>query len=845
MVVALETQFFANTTIYAQWTPILYTVTFNLDDGGLGTPPESISAVYDSRLTLAQKPSTADYTKAGYANDGKWYTRTETTGSTTIFTENFENSTNGWVLVNGSQTNKWMIGTATYYAGSYSAYISSNGSANSYDVNSNSVVHFYKDITFPVSTSAFTLTFWFKGYGESSYDDMTVRYSEITSTPVAGSTFSNGTLLGTNYQSNSSWTQKSISLPAAAFSGKTMRLVFTWRNDSSYGTQPPAAIDNISITGTGAGYTYTEFIFGETGTQITGNTELYLKWFPSYTITFNPNYDDGTVITGTTGVDGKLAAFPTPTRNGYTFGGWFTTPAATGGTEITANMEFSANTTIYARWTPIPYTITYNLGGGVATNPASYTVSSAAITLSNPAKTGYTFAGWTGTDITEAQATVTIPMGSMGNREYTANWTPNPAVVRFNLDGGSGIVPDSINTVYDATLAAAQKPPTASFSKTGYANDGKWYTRVLNTATPSVVSTEDFEKGANGWIFVNGATNANGTQKNKWVIGTATSYAGSYSTYISYTTDSAYSYSYISASNAHFYKNITFPESSADFTLTFYFRGTGESCCDYMSVKYSDTSAALPVAGSVFNGDTVKGGTYIYGNSNWAQKTLTLPAAAFSGKTMRLVFSWVNDTFNVDEASPAAIDNISITGTLSDYSYTEFMFGEAGVGTPVNDNTTLYLRWFPPIIISFNPNGGSVATSSGIAIGGTLDSLPIPNRAYYTFDGWYTMSKGGEMVTLNTIFTADTTIYAQWLRETPIIYRIATGNIRAQAIGNAIVLENLPKNAKVEVYNLQGKQVYSTTSHSPLATNHLKILVQTKGMYIVKAGTQTIRVAVR
>jgi len=64
-------------------------------------------------------------------------------------------------------------------------------------------------------------------------------------------------------------------------------------------------------------------------------------------------------------------------------------------------------------------------------------------------------------------------------------------------------------------------------------------------------------------------------------------------------------------------------------------------------------------------------------------------------------------------------------------------------------------------------------------------------------------------------------------------------------INNTIVLENLPAGTKIEVYDLQGKRIYSTTSHSPLATSHLKIEVQTKGMYIVKAGTQTMRVAVR
>ncbi|GBU24576.1 hypothetical protein R83H12_01210 [Fibrobacteria bacterium R8-3-H12] len=84
--------------------------------------------------------------------------------------------------------------------------------------------------------------------------------------------------------------------------------------------------------------------------------------------------------------------------------------------------------------------------------------------------------------------------------------------------------------------------------------------------------------------------------------------------------------------------------------------------------------------------------------------------------------------------------------------------------------------------------------------------------------------------------------------ETPIqLPQVATGNIRIQATPNAILLENLPANAKIEVYNIQGKRIYSTTSHSPLATS-LTIGVQT-GVYIVKASfgseKKIMRVAVR
>ena len=71
------------------------------------------------------------------------------------------------------------------------------------------------------------------------------------------------------------------------------------------------------------------------------------------------------------------------------------------------------------------YDITYDLDGGtVATaNPTSYTYTSNAITLNNPARVGYRFDGWTGSNGSTPQTSVSIPKHSHGNRSYTANWT--------------------------------------------------------------------------------------------------------------------------------------------------------------------------------------------------------------------------------------------------------------------------------------------------------------------------------------------------------------------------------------------------------------------------------------
>lgn len=50
-----------------------------------------------------------------------------------------------------------------------------------------------------------------------------------------------------------------------------------------------------------------------------------------------------------TGTDGKLASWPTPTRTGYTFNGWFI--SSSGGTPLAADAVFTEDTTVYAQWT--------------------------------------------------------------------------------------------------------------------------------------------------------------------------------------------------------------------------------------------------------------------------------------------------------------------------------------------------------------------------------------------------------------------------------------------------------------------------------------------------------------
>ncbi len=149
-------------------------------------------------------------------------------------------------------------------------------------------------------------------------------------------------------------------------------------------------------------------------------------------------------------------------------------------THFTFTMPAS-NVTVTASFQPITYTITYNNVEGATfavSNPVSYTVESEAITLNNPIKTGYTFGGWTGTDLDGITQTVTIPSGTTGDRAYTANWTTHTYSVQFNGNGATGGEMSAQSFTYDEP-----KELTANaYTRTGYTFNG-WNTAADGTGT--------------------------------------------------------------------------------------------------------------------------------------------------------------------------------------------------------------------------------------------------------------------------------------------------------------------------------------------------------------------------
>jgi uncharacterized repeat protein (TIGR02543 family) len=116
----------------------------------------------------------------------------------------------------------------------------------------------------------------------------------------------------------------------------------------------------------------------------------------TYTLTFNTNGGTTPIASKSVTYNSAYGTLPTPTRTGYTFNGWYT--AASGGTKKTSSSTYSTigNSTLYAHWSPITYTIAFNANGGSGTmsNMSCSYNTEYTLTANSFTRTNYIFMGW-------------------------------------------------------------------------------------------------------------------------------------------------------------------------------------------------------------------------------------------------------------------------------------------------------------------------------------------------------------------------------------------------------------------------------------------------------------------
>lgn len=149
---------------------------------------------------------------------------------------------------------------------------------------------------------------------------------------------------------------------------------------------------------------------------VTSDITLYAHWSTEQsekseicTIRFNSN--GGTRdYTSYTKAGYNYGPLPTPTRDGYTFDGWYT--AANGGSCVTESSIVTGDITLYAHWTSATqtYTVTYNANGGNGAPSVSRGINITIPSSPIPTRKGYTFLGYA------ESATAKTPTYTLGQK---------------------------------------------------------------------------------------------------------------------------------------------------------------------------------------------------------------------------------------------------------------------------------------------------------------------------------------------------------------------------------------------------------------------------------------------
>lgn len=441
------------------------------------------------------------------------------------------------------------------------------------------------------------------------------------------------------------------------------------------------------------------------------NTTLYAVWSArTYTISYNANGGSGGPgsQTKTHGIK-MLISRVEPTRSGYTFLGWSTSPSASSASYQPGEWYYAnADRTFYAVWkknAPTTYTVSYNANGGSGA-PASQTkTKDIALTLSGtkPTRSGYTFLGWA----TSSSAT-------------SASYQP----------GGSYTANASV-TLY--AVWSCNHPSSKKVWDTGC----DWRTVCDNCGATLSSGTLHGPYTYGDWVYYSGSRHS---RYKTCIHGdyTTTEYASHNTSaqYEQYSASQHKKYSYCADCNSTVgttsYESHTFTSSTVNGQIV--------STCSLCG--YTKTSAQTYTVSYNPNG----------GSNAPASQTKV------HGVTLTLSSS-VPYRFNYEFVGWATNSNSSVASYYAGGSYTD------------NASVTLYAVWrYKPATytVTFDANGGTNAPSSQTKTYGVTLTLTtaIPTRTNYRFIGWSKdRNATSARYTAGGSYTdnASVTLYAVWV----------------------------------------------------------------------------------
>ena len=508
---------------------------------------------------------------------------------------------------------------------------------------------------------------------------------------------------------------------------------------------------------------------------------LGVNWNDRYTVTYNNNGGSGcsskTVTPG--GIYGTMCV---PTREGYTFVGWFDSGykdsplnyyadtysdlknafgtnqdalynhyleyGKNEGRRISqyiASDKFTANAnqTIYAGW-KAGYLIEYNANGGSGTMNSTLATTGSSVTIKSNGFTrdGYLFEGWTtnsnGTDDgygwTGWSGTWNYTSGKYGiaNSKLVlyARWkTIKTYTISYNSNGGSGTMSsDTVSTGGAATIK------NNTFTRSGYTFAG-W--------TTNSDGTDDGYGWAEGWSGTWNYDNGQYGIANNALVLYARWNPKSYT--INYNANGGsgtMSSSTVSSGSSVTIKNNAFTKKGYTFAgWTTNSNGTddGYGWTAGKSYTWNYDNGQKGISNNtlkLYARWTANSYTISY-NSNGGSGTMSSSTVSTGGsvtiksntftRTGYKFVGWTTNSNGTDDGY----------GWTAGKSYTwNYDNGQLGV---TNNSLVLYARWDNHFTVTYNDNGGSGCSSSSktVTYGSTYGNLCTPTRSGYIFAGWY------------------------------------------------------------------------------------------------------------
>ena len=246
------------------WEVIYGPVGFNPENSSAGTTintsdnPLIISSLAENTVADFYVRAVCDENShSDWSSSGTFHTPKAV--ATLPYVCNFEDpaENSNWVLINGTQTNKWYIGGATAFDGTKSLYVSDNNGVNHhYNILTPSFVYAIRSFNI-TKADTYEMLFDWKSNGSHIQDLMKIFL--VPSTIVLKAGDNNG--MNNNNTPPSEWIEitenplsnvniwtSSASMEFTVATPGLYNLVILWKNvDTRYGMQSPGAIDNIVI----------------------------------------------------------------------------------------------------------------------------------------------------------------------------------------------------------------------------------------------------------------------------------------------------------------------------------------------------------------------------------------------------------------------------------------------------------------------------------------------------------------------------------------------------------------------------------------------------------------------